>query len=87
MALKNLFLKGYSGVDEDDYCVAFYTQHDVYDGLFYVLDQASLTLIFMTEILITLIEEFKSDALFPFIKWLEQIIVFWQSTHWSLLEI
>uniref|UniRef100_A0A7N5ZWR2 Polycystin cation channel PKD1/PKD2 domain-containing protein n=1 Tax=Anabas testudineus TaxID=64144 RepID=A0A7N5ZWR2_ANATE len=39
MALKNLFLKGYSGVDEDDYCVAVYTQHDVYESLFYVLDQ------------------------------------------------
>ncbi|XP_074524557.1 mucolipin-2 isoform X2 [Halichoeres trimaculatus] len=41
MALKNLFLKDYSGVDEDDYSVAYYTQHDVYDGLFYVLDQYS----------------------------------------------
>uniref|UniRef100_A0A665WJB4 Uncharacterized protein n=1 Tax=Echeneis naucrates TaxID=173247 RepID=A0A665WJB4_ECHNA len=41
MALKNLFLKGYGGVDEDDYCVAVYTQHDVYESLFYVLDQAS----------------------------------------------
>lgn len=41
MALKNLFLKGYSGVDEDDYCVAVYTQRDVYDSLFNVLDQYS----------------------------------------------
>ncbi|CAN9500373.1 unnamed protein product [Ophioblennius macclurei] len=41
MALKNLFLKGYSGVDEDDYCIAVYTQDDVYDSLFYVLDQYS----------------------------------------------
>lgn len=41
MALKNLFLKDYSGVDEDDYSVAVYTQHDVYDSLFYVLDQYS----------------------------------------------
>uniref|UniRef100_UPI0037E6FE15 mucolipin-2 n=1 Tax=Semicossyphus pulcher TaxID=241346 RepID=UPI0037E6FE15 len=41
MALKNLFLKGYSGVDEDDYSVAVYTQRDVYDSLFYVLDQYS----------------------------------------------
>uniref|UniRef100_A0A665WHX8 Uncharacterized protein n=1 Tax=Echeneis naucrates TaxID=173247 RepID=A0A665WHX8_ECHNA len=41
MALKNLFLKGYGGVDEDDYCVAVYTQHDVYESLFYVLDQYS----------------------------------------------
>ncbi|XP_029939643.1 mucolipin-2 isoform X1 [Salarias fasciatus] len=41
MALKNLFLKDYSGVDEDDYCIAVYTQHDVYESLFYVLDQYS----------------------------------------------
>ncbi|CAG5864450.1 unnamed protein product [Menidia menidia] len=39
MALKNLFLKDYSGVDEDDYCVAVYTKQAVYDSLFYVLDQ------------------------------------------------
>ncbi|XP_068447862.1 mucolipin-2 [Clinocottus analis] len=41
MALKNLFLKDYSGVDEDDYSVAVYTQQSVYDSLFYVLDQYS----------------------------------------------
>ncbi|KAM9358219.1 mucolipin-2 [Symphorus nematophorus] len=41
IALKNLFLKGYSGVDEDDYSIAVYTQQDVYDSLFYVLDQYS----------------------------------------------
>ncbi|XP_026160338.1 mucolipin-2 isoform X2 [Mastacembelus armatus] len=41
MALKNLFLKDYRGVDEDDYSVAVYTQHDVYDRLFYVLEQYS----------------------------------------------
>lgn len=41
MALKHLFLKGYSGVDEDDYSVAVYTKHDVYESLFYVMDQAS----------------------------------------------
>ncbi|KAM6922085.1 mucolipin-2 [Xenentodon cancila] len=41
VALKNLFLKGYSGVDEDDYSVAVYTQRDVYNSLFYVLDQYS----------------------------------------------
>lgn len=41
MALKNLFLKDYSGVDEDDYSVAVYTQQDVKESLFYVMDQAS----------------------------------------------
>ncbi|XP_035509078.1 mucolipin-2 [Morone saxatilis] len=41
MALKNLFLKDYSGVDEDDYSVAVYTQQAVHNSLFYVLDQYS----------------------------------------------
>ncbi|XP_041862974.1 mucolipin-2 isoform X1 [Melanotaenia boesemani] len=41
MALKKLFLKDYSGVDEDDYSVAVYTQQAVYDSLFYVLEQYS----------------------------------------------
>ncbi|XP_034003169.1 mucolipin-2 isoform X2 [Trematomus bernacchii] len=41
MALKNLFLKDYSGVDEDDYSVAVYNQQQVYDSLFFVLDQYS----------------------------------------------
>uniref|UniRef100_A0A3Q2CBB7 Mucolipin TRP cation channel 2 n=1 Tax=Cyprinodon variegatus TaxID=28743 RepID=A0A3Q2CBB7_CYPVA len=41
MALKNLFLKGYTGVDEDDYSIAVYTQNAVFDRLFYVLDQYS----------------------------------------------
>ncbi|XP_036378608.1 mucolipin-2 [Megalops cyprinoides] len=39
MAFKNLFLKGYSGADEDDYSMAVYSQQDVYDSLFHVLDQ------------------------------------------------
>nr|XP_019936716.1 PREDICTED: mucolipin-2 [Paralichthys olivaceus] len=41
MALKNLFLKDYTGVDEDDYSVAVYTQDGVNESLFYVLDQYS----------------------------------------------
>ncbi|KAJ3599660.1 hypothetical protein NHX12_033616 [Muraenolepis orangiensis] len=41
MALKNLFLKDYSGVDEDDYSIAVYTQQGVYDALFHVLQQYS----------------------------------------------
>lgn len=39
MAFKNLFLKGYSGVDEDDYSIAVYTKQNVYDSLYYVIDQ------------------------------------------------
>ncbi|XP_055718293.1 mucolipin-2 [Salvelinus fontinalis] len=39
MTFKNLFLKDYSGVDEDDYSVALFSQQAVYDSLFYVLDQ------------------------------------------------
>lgn len=38
-AFKNLFLKGYSGTDEDDYCVSMYSQESVYDSLFYTMDQ------------------------------------------------
>ncbi|KAM4021545.1 mucolipin-2 isoform 2-T2 [Anomaloglossus baeobatrachus] len=38
-AFKHLFLKGYTGVDEDDYSRTVYTQKDLYDGIFYVIDQ------------------------------------------------
>ncbi|KAK3561797.1 hypothetical protein QTP86_014377, partial [Hemibagrus guttatus] len=41
MAFKNLFLKSYSGVDEDDYCVAVYTKQSVFDHLYYIIDQYS----------------------------------------------
>uniref|UniRef100_A0A671N5E3 Mucolipin-2-like n=1 Tax=Sinocyclocheilus anshuiensis TaxID=1608454 RepID=A0A671N5E3_9TELE len=41
MAFKNLFLKGYSGVDEDDYSISVYTKQSVYDSLHYVIDQYS----------------------------------------------
>ncbi|XP_076009080.1 mucolipin-2 [Genypterus blacodes] len=41
IALKNLFLKDYSGVDEDDYSIAVYTQQGVHDSLSHVLDQYS----------------------------------------------
>ncbi|XP_063795016.1 mucolipin-2 isoform X2 [Pseudophryne corroboree] len=39
MAFKHLFLKGYTGVDEDDYSRTIYTQKDLYDNLFYVIHQ------------------------------------------------
>nr|XP_055072808.1 mucolipin-2 [Misgurnus anguillicaudatus] len=39
MAFKNLFLRNYNGVDEDDYSISAYTQHNVYDSLYYVIDQ------------------------------------------------
>ncbi|XP_062868512.1 mucolipin-2 isoform X2 [Trichomycterus rosablanca] len=41
MAFKNLFLKSYSGVDEDDYSVAVFTKQSVYDNMYYVIDQYS----------------------------------------------
>ncbi|XP_066503404.1 mucolipin-2 isoform X2 [Hoplias malabaricus] len=41
MAFKNLFLKSYSGVDEDDYSVAVYTKQSVYENINYILDQYS----------------------------------------------
>ncbi|XP_012680755.2 mucolipin-2 [Clupea harengus] len=39
IAFKKLFLKGYSGTDEDDYSVSVYSQESVYDSLFYTIDQ------------------------------------------------
>lgn len=39
MAFKHLFLKGYTGVDEDDYSRTVYTQKDLYGSIFYVIDQ------------------------------------------------
>ncbi|XP_060796596.1 mucolipin-2 [Neoarius graeffei] len=41
MAFKNLFLKSYSGVEEDDYSVAVYTKENVFDHLYYIIDQYS----------------------------------------------
>ncbi|XP_075471762.1 mucolipin-2 isoform X3 [Ascaphus truei] len=39
MAFKHLFLKGYSGTDEDDYSRTVYTQKDLYDSIFFAIDQ------------------------------------------------
>uniref|UniRef100_A0A3B3RF57 Mucolipin TRP cation channel 2 n=1 Tax=Paramormyrops kingsleyae TaxID=1676925 RepID=A0A3B3RF57_9TELE len=39
VAFKSLFLKGYTGVDEDDYSIALYTQQAVSDSLFHVIEQ------------------------------------------------
>uniref|UniRef100_A0A8D0DV09 Mucolipin TRP cation channel 2 n=1 Tax=Salvator merianae TaxID=96440 RepID=A0A8D0DV09_SALMN len=39
MAFKHLFLKNYSGVDEDDYSCSIYTQQDVYDSIFFAINQ------------------------------------------------
>lgn len=41
MAFKTLFLKSYSGVEEDDYSVAVYTKQSVFDHLYYIIDQYS----------------------------------------------
>lgn len=42
MAFKTLFLKSYSGVEEDDYSVAVYTKQSVFDHLYYIIDQVCL---------------------------------------------
>ncbi|XP_032157852.1 mucolipin-2 isoform X2 [Mustela erminea] len=39
VAFKHLFLKGYSGTDEDDYSCSVYTQEDVYESIFFALSQ------------------------------------------------
>ncbi|KAI5626577.1 mucolipin-2 [Silurus asotus] len=42
MAFKNIFLKSYGGVEDDDYTVAVYTKQSVSDHLYYIIDQYSL---------------------------------------------
>lgn len=43
VAFKHLFLKGYSGTDEDDYSCSIYTQQDAYDSIFYVINQVGVS--------------------------------------------
>ncbi|XP_075413878.1 mucolipin-2 isoform X2 [Tenrec ecaudatus] len=38
-AFKHLFLKGYSGTDEDDYSCSVYSQEDVYESIFFAINQ------------------------------------------------
>lgn len=47
IAFKHLFLKGYSGVDEDDYSCSVYTQQDVYDSIFFAINQVSVLCVSM----------------------------------------
>lgn len=44
IAFKHLFLKNYSGVDEDDYSCSVYTQEDVYGSIFFAISQVSVYL-------------------------------------------
>ncbi|KAM9689451.1 mucolipin-2 isoform 2-T3 [Trichechus inunguis] len=39
VAFKHLFLKGYSGIDEDDYSCSVYTQEDTYESIFFAINQ------------------------------------------------
>ncbi|XP_035964750.1 mucolipin-2 isoform X1 [Halichoerus grypus] len=39
VAFKHLFLKGYSGTDEDDYSCSLYTQEDTYESIFFAINQ------------------------------------------------
>uniref|UniRef100_A0A8C9KRK6 Mucolipin TRP cation channel 2 n=1 Tax=Panthera tigris altaica TaxID=74533 RepID=A0A8C9KRK6_PANTA len=39
VAFKHLFLKGYSGTDEDDYSCSVYTQEEAYESIFFALSQ------------------------------------------------
>ncbi|XP_029474144.1 mucolipin-2 isoform X2 [Rhinatrema bivittatum] len=38
-SFKHLFLKGYSGTDEDDYSLTIYTQQDVYSSISFAIEQ------------------------------------------------
>ncbi|XP_013370004.1 PREDICTED: mucolipin-2 isoform X4 [Chinchilla lanigera] len=42
VAFKHLFLKGYSGTDEDDYSCSIYTQADTYESIFFAINQYHL---------------------------------------------
>ncbi|XP_066124864.1 mucolipin-2 [Saccopteryx bilineata] len=42
VAFKYLFLKGYSGIDEDNYSCSVYTQEDAYESIFYAINQYHL---------------------------------------------
>lgn len=44
VAFKHLFLKGYSGTDEDDYSCSVYTQEDAYESIFFALNQVRVLL-------------------------------------------
>ena len=39
VAFKHLFLKGFSGVDEDDYSCSIYTQENTYESIFFAIKQ------------------------------------------------
>ncbi|XP_042534466.1 mucolipin-2 isoform X1 [Dipodomys spectabilis] len=39
VSFKHLFLKGYSGVDEDDYSCSIYTEEDAYESIFFTINQ------------------------------------------------
>ncbi|XP_031231621.1 mucolipin-2 isoform X2 [Mastomys coucha] len=39
VAFKHLFLKGFSGIDEDDYSCSIYTQEDAYQSIFFAIKQ------------------------------------------------
>ncbi|XP_006898440.1 PREDICTED: mucolipin-2 [Elephantulus edwardii] len=39
VAFKHLFLRGYSGTDEDDYSCSVYTQADTYESIFFAINQ------------------------------------------------
>ncbi|XP_063113595.1 mucolipin-2 isoform X3 [Cavia porcellus] len=42
VAFKHLFLKNYSGTDEDDYSCSIYTQGDAYESIFFAINQYHL---------------------------------------------
>uniref|UniRef100_A0A8D0XAV8 Polycystin cation channel PKD1/PKD2 domain-containing protein n=1 Tax=Sus scrofa TaxID=9823 RepID=A0A8D0XAV8_PIG len=39
VAFKHLFLRGYSGTDEDDYSCSVFTQEDTYESIFFAINQ------------------------------------------------
>ncbi|KAI5938304.1 Mucolipin-2 [Manis javanica] len=39
LAFKHVFLKGYPGIDEDDYSCSVYTEKDTYESIFFAINQ------------------------------------------------
>lgn len=44
LAFKHVFLKGYPGIDEDDYSCSVYTEKDTYESIFFAINQVSILL-------------------------------------------
>lgn len=79
MTFKHIFLKDYDESSDDSFAV--YTQQDVYDHIFYAVDQVIIFLFFLTEICnrLSLLNNFLNR-----ISWLATAWKFSALYYWSL---